>query len=85
MIKNEHTVDCWQTIGVRRQRTVRLLTIDRMFVYNRPDVFLNIKVFVKNIEVIFRLRERWLSLKGATDNAQGSDCLHLLERKASLP
>ena len=37
----QHTVDCWQTIGVRKQRTVRLLTIDRMFVYNHLDVFLN--------------------------------------------
>ena len=27
---DKHTVDCWQTIGVRRQRTVRLHTIDRM-------------------------------------------------------
>ena len=38
---SQHTVDCLQTIGVCRQTTVPLSSIDRMFVFNHPYVFFN--------------------------------------------
>ena len=38
---SQHTVDCFQTIGVCKQRTVPLFSIDRMFVFKHPDVFFN--------------------------------------------
>lgn len=51
-----------------------------MFVCNRPHDF-----FKHQDSFINRLRERWLTHKGALTNAQGSDSLRLRERKSSLP
>ena len=66
MVAFQHTVDCWQTIGVRRQRTVRLLTIDRMFVYNHLDVFFNQPDDFKKHQAHLK------SPKGALSITQGS-------------
>ena len=51
-----------------------------MSVCNRPHDF-----FKHQDSFINRLRERWLTHKGALTNAQGSDSLRLRERKSSLP
>ena len=64
-----------------------LSSIDRMFVNKRPDVFFNQPDDLKKHQGHFinRTRERCLTLKGVMTNAQGSDSLHLLERKLTLP
>ena len=49
----QHTVDCLQTIGVCEQRTIRLFSIDRMFVIKRPDVFFNQPDVLKSIKLLF--------------------------------
>ena len=73
MVAFQHTVDCLQTIGVRRQRTVRLLTIDRMFVYNHLDVFFNQPDDFKKHRGVFKKHQAHLkSPKGALSITQGS-------------
>ena len=56
----------------------RLRTIDRIFTFNRPDVFLKHQGVCKKHRGHF-------SPKGALTITQGRDCLHLLGRKVSLP